>query len=45
MPQNATALSRTLSLLDKLIENIPIYMLECDISREAFETSYNEMTK
>lgn len=45
MPQNATSLSRTLSLLGKLIENIPVYMLECDISREAFETSYNEMTQ
>lgn len=45
MPQNAQSLSRTLSLLGRVIENISVYILECDISREAFETSYNEMTK
>ncbi|MBR5473029.1 MAG: hypothetical protein IKU82_03475 [Clostridia bacterium] len=45
LPQDPTALSKTLSLLGKLIENIPVYVLECDISTQAFETSFNEITK
>ena len=45
MPQNAIALSNTLSLIGKMIETVPVYMLECDISQEAFETSFNQMTK
>ncbi len=45
MPQNATALSNTLALIGKMIETVPVYMLECDISQEAFETSFNQMTK
>lgn len=44
MPQNAIALSNTLSLIGKMIETVPVYMLECDISQEAFETSFNQMT-
>ncbi len=45
MPKNAVALSQTLSLIGKLIENVPVYMLECDISEQAFKTSYEEMIK
>ena len=45
MPQNVVMLSKTLELIGKLIENTPVYELVCDISKEAFETSYNEMTK
>ncbi len=45
MPHNAEALSKTLTLIGKIIETIPVYILECDISNEAFETSFNEITK
>ncbi len=45
MPKDTIALSKTLALMGKIIENIPVYMLECDISQDAFEASYNAMTK
>lgn len=45
MPHNPISLSKTLALLGTLIETIPVYLLECDISEEAFETSYNALTK
>lgn len=45
IPKNQKALKKTLELLGKLIENVPVFMLECDISNEAFEVSYNKLTK
>lgn len=45
MPSDSVALSKTLALLGKIIENIPVYILECDISEDAFKTSYNALTK
>lgn len=45
LPQDPTSLLKTLTLLGKVIETTPVYMLECDISKEAFETSYNTLTK
>lgn len=45
LPCNPTALSKTLNLLGALIENVPVYMLECDISEQAFKTSFYQMTK
>lgn len=45
MPQSPDALSRTLALIGKLIENVPIYLLECDISENAFKTSYQTLTE
>lgn len=45
MPSNATALTKTLELLGKLIEKTPVYMLKCDMSNEAFYTAYNGMIK
>ncbi len=45
LPSNPLALSKTLELLGTVIENTPVYILECDISKEAFETSFNQMTK
>lgn len=45
LPQDPTALSKTLTLLGMIIENTPVYILECDISEQAFKTSFNEMTK
>lgn len=45
LPSDSSALSKTLELLGTVIENTPVYILECDISKEAFETSFNQMTK
>lgn len=45
MPHDAIALSKTLELLGKMIEKTPVHELSCDISEEAFKTSYNEMTR
>ncbi len=44
LPHRAEALSKTLSLLGTLIENTPVYLLECDISDEAFKTSFEVLT-
>lgn len=45
LPQNTAALSKTLQLLGVMLEKIPIYLLECDISKQAFDVAFNEMTK
>ena len=45
LPSDPSALSKTLELLGKMIENTPVYLLECDISKQAFETSFNQMAK
>lgn len=45
MPHNAVSLSKTLALIGQMIEKTPVYELSCDISEEAFKTSYNEMTR
>ncbi len=44
LPQNSEALSKTLSLINELILKTPIYELRCDISKDAFLTSFNEIT-
>lgn len=44
-PDNVEAFDKLLTLLGKLVERIPSYYLECDISREAVEVSYNAMVK
>ena len=44
MPHDATALSKTLELLGTMIEKTPVYILQCNISDEAFYTSFNKMT-
>jgi len=45
LPSDPSALSKTLELLGTVIENTPVYILECDISKQAFETSFNQMAK
>ena len=45
IPDDEEGAVKTLELADKLLTTIPIYVLKCDISKEAFETSFNEMTK
>ena len=44
MPPTADGAARTLELLDLLVKTVPAFLLDCDISREAFLTSYNSMT-
>lgn len=44
LPKNESALEKTLSLLGKLIENTPIYLFECNISNEAFNSSFDALT-
>lgn len=43
LPHDPVSLSKTLALLGNVIENTPVYMLECDISKEAFQASYNAL--
>lgn len=43
LPQDATALSKTLYLLGSMLEKTFVYLLECDVSDQAFQTSFNEM--
>lgn len=45
IPRDTAALSATLTLLGRMIEKTPVYELACDISQEAFETSFGEMTR
>ncbi len=40
MPKNTEAMLKTLDLLDAFISKAELYVLECDISKEAFETSF-----
>lgn len=44
LPKDENALNRTLSLLGNLIESTPVYLLECDISKQAFDIAYNTLT-
>ena len=36
---------KTLDIVDRVLKNVPIYLLECDISREAAELSFKTLTK
>lgn len=41
MPMEFEAVSKTMDLADELIKRVPSYLLKCDISDEAFKTSFN----
>ncbi len=41
MPTEFEAVSKTMDLADELIKRVPSYLLKCDISDEAFKTSFN----
>lgn len=43
IPKNAAAVERVLGFVDSLLEKVPVYALQCDISREAAQLSYNTM--
>lgn len=42
---DAAMAKRTLELLDVVFQNVPMYLLECDISEEAVKCSFNELRK
>ena len=45
LPRSAQARLKTLDIIDKILSDVPIYLLECDISRDAAELSFNTLTK
>ena len=45
LPKNALSRIKTLDIVDRALKNLPIYLLECNISREAAELSFNTLTK
>ena len=44
LPQDAQNATATLDLLDKLISNVPAYLLKCTISEEAVQLSFEKFT-
>ena len=44
MPKNMEMVARTLELADILVKTVPSYLLKCDISDDAFKTSFNRLT-
>ena len=44
LPENPEATLKTLDLLDELVRNVPLYVLECDMSEEAVKTSFEMLT-
>lgn len=44
LPDNEEAVVATLDLLDKLVLNVPAYLLGCTISEEAVKTSFEQLT-
>lgn len=44
LPKNSNSLSATLELMGRVIESTPIFLLECDISEQAFGLSYETLT-
>ena len=43
-PEDEENVSKTLELTDKLVTEVPCYLLQCDISEEAMKLSYEMMT-
>lgn len=44
MPKNIEMVARTLELADVLVTEIPSYLMRCDISYDAFKTSFDCLT-
>lgn len=42
---NAAMARKTMELLDVVFQNVPMYLLECDISEEAVKCSFNALRK
>lgn len=45
LPKDTISRIKTLDIVDRVLKNVPIYLLECDISREAAELSFKTLTK
>ncbi len=43
LPKDSNSLELTLSLYNELLKQVPIYILECNISSDAVMTAYNEI--
>ncbi len=44
MPNDFSMVARSLELADVLVQTVPAYLLKCDISYEAFQTSFSRLT-
>lgn len=44
LPANTEAAGLTLELLDAMLKNVPVYLLECDMSEDAVRCSFEAMT-
>lgn len=44
LPSDANAAGLTLELLDAMLKNVPVYLLECDISEDAVRCSFEAIT-
>jgi hypothetical protein len=44
IPKDSISAGKTLELIDKLIKQVPFYLLECDISEDAVKCSFEAMT-
>lgn len=44
VPNSLEGAGKTLELLDKVVQQVPLYLLECDMSEEAVKTSFEAMT-
>lgn len=45
MPKDFSGVAKTLEIVDCLVKTVPSYLLKCDISDEAFNTSFNKLVK
>ena len=44
IPKDSISAGKTLDLIDKLIKQVPFYLLECNISEDAVKCSFEAMT-
>lgn len=44
LPKSREAKMQTLTLLDLMLKNVPVYLLQCDMSYDAVKTSFEAMT-
>lgn len=44
-PVEAVEMEQLIFIVDKLLKNIPVYKMGCNVSLDAVKTSYNEMSK
>ena len=44
IPEDEANATRTLELADKLVREVPCYLLKCNVSEEAVQTSFVALT-